>query len=55
MVERRKILRAVFIPVFLAIVSLTTIAAEPSSCSAKRYAEQRWRFIVTGDSRGTTL
>ncbi|MCJ7777373.1 MAG: metallophosphoesterase, partial [Sedimentisphaerales bacterium] len=41
----------VFIPVFLAIVSLTGCAG-PSSCSANRYTEQKWRFIVTGDSRG---
>ena len=49
--RRRNALRVVFISVFLAVVSLTG-CADSSSCSAKRYAEQRWRFIVTGDSRG---
>jgi len=39
--RQRSVLRVVFISAFLAIVSLTAIAGEPS-----------WRFIVTGDSRG---
>jgi 3',5'-cyclic AMP phosphodiesterase CpdA len=49
--RQRSALRVVFIAAFFAVVSLTG-CADPSSCSAKRYAEQRWRFIVTGDSRG---
>jgi predicted phosphodiesterase len=39
--RRRNRLRAVFIAIFLAIVSLTVSAGEPS-----------WRFIVTSDSQG---
>lgn len=39
--RQRSALRVVFISAFLAIVSLTASAGEPS-----------WRFIVTGDSRG---
>jgi predicted phosphodiesterase len=39
---QRNGLKVVFISVFLAVVSLAGSAAEPS-----------WRFIVTGDSRGT--
>jgi UDP-2,3-diacylglucosamine pyrophosphatase LpxH len=49
--RQRSALRVVFISAFFAVVSLTG-CADPSSRSAKRYAEQRWRFIVTGDSRG---
>ena len=49
--RRRNGLRVVFISVFLAAVFLAGCAG-PFSCSTKGYAEQRWRFIVTGDSRG---